>query len=102
MARERSVKHSILRSFETLIRGMDPKAEQQEPQEHQEQQEQQKRQERQKRQEPVKPRTIVAAGEFVGRKCQVFFARLFGRPAADGPEAFSDPALFLSSLVVSP
>ena len=61
------MKHAILRSFETLIKGMDPGAEHQEPQERQEQQKQQerqKRQERQKPQEPVKPRTIVATGSF--------------------------------------
>ena len=72
MARERSVKHAILRSFETLIKGMDPRAEEQERQERQERQEQQRQQERQKQQEPVKPRTIVATGEFLGRKWRVF------------------------------
>ncbi len=96
MARERSVKHSILRSFETLIRGMDPKAEQQEPQEQQEQQEQQKRQERQKRQEPVKPRTIVAAGELLGRKWQVY------SDGVSGMEAFRDLDHFKSLVEVSP
>lgn len=102
MARERSVKHSILRSFETLIRGMDPKAEQQEPQEQQEQQEQQKRQERQKRQEPVKPRTIVAAGELLGRKWRVYSDGLFEGETVRGMEAFRDLDHFKSLVEVSP
>ena len=102
MARERSVKHSILRSFETLIRGMDPKAEQQELQQQQEQQEQQKRQERQKRQEPVKPRTIVAAGDWLGRKWQVYSDGLFEGETVSGMEAFRDLDHFKSLVEVSP
>jgi hypothetical protein len=108
MARERSVKHTILRSFETLIKGMDPSAkeheqqEQREQQERQERQEQQKRQERQKRQEPVKPRTIVAAGELLGRKWQVYSDGLFEGETVSGMEAFRDLDHFKSLVEVSP
>jgi len=105
MARERSMKHAILRSFETLIKGMDPGAEQQEPQERQEQQKQQerqKRQERQKPQEPVKPRTIVATGEFLGRNWRVYSDGAFEGETVHGMEAFRDLDHFKSFVEVSP
>jgi hypothetical protein len=107
MARERSMKHTILRSFETLIKRMDP-AEQQEAQERQEQQEQQKQQERQKRrerqkqQEPVKPRTIVATGEFLGRNWRVYSDGAFEGETVLGMEAFRDLDHFKSLVEVSP
>ena len=102
MARERSVKHAILRSFETLIKGMDPRAEEQERQERQERQEQQRQQERQKQQEPVKPRTIVATGEFLGRKWRVFSDGAFEGETVRGMEAFRDLDHFKSFVEVSP
>jgi hypothetical protein len=108
MARERSVKHAILRSFETLIKGMDPSAkereqqEQQEQREQQEQQEQQRQQERQKQQEPVKPRTIVATGELLGRKWRVYSDGLFEGETVSGMEAFRDLDHFKSLMEVSP
>src|ERR1700680_1663809 len=81
MPGERSVKHAILRSFETLIKGMDPRAEAQEPQE---------RQEKQKQQRPVKPRTVVATGEFLGRKWRVYSDGAFEGETVRGMEAFRD------------
>jgi|GEM_PF-5418280 len=114
MARERSVKHTILRSFETLIRGMDPAAKEHEPQEPQEPQESQERQERQRRRErqeqherrapqkAAKPRTIVAAGEVLGRKWQVYSDGLFEGETVSGMEAFRDLDHFKSLLEVSP
>jgi hypothetical protein len=105
MARERSVKHTILRSFETLIKGMDPGAEQQEAQERQEQQKQQerqKRQERQKQQEPLKPRTIVATGEFLGRNWRVYSDGAFEGETVLGMEVFRDLDHFKSLVEVSP
>jgi hypothetical protein len=102
MARERSVKHAILRSFETLIKGMDPRAEEQERQERQERQEQQRRQERQKQQEPVKLRTIVATGEFLGRKWRVYSDGAFEGETVRGMEAFRDLDHFKSFVEVSP
>ena len=102
MARERSVKHAILRSFETLIKGMDPRAEEQERQERQEREEQQRQQERQKQQEPVKPRTIVATGEFLGRKWRVYPDGAFEGETVRGMEAFRDLDHFKSLVEVSP
>ena len=105
MARERSVKHAILRSFETLIKGMDPSAkehEQQEQREQQEQQERQRQQKRQKQQEPVKPRTIVATGEFLGRKWRVYSDGAFEGETVLGMEVFRDLDHFKSLVEVSP
>jgi hypothetical protein len=93
MARERSVKHAILRSFETLIKGMDPGADEQEPQEPQERQEPQK---------PVKPRTIVAAGELLGRNWRVYSDGAFEGETVRGMEAFRDLDHFKSLVEVSP
>src|ERR1700674_3299856 len=102
MARERSVKHAILRSFETLIKGMDPRAEEQERQERQEREEQQRQQERQKQQEPVKPRTIVATGEFLGRKWRGYFDGAFEGETVRGMEAFRGLDHFKPFVEVSP
>lgn len=102
MARERSVKHAILRSFETLIKGMDPRAEEQERQERQERQEQQRQQERQKQQEPVKPRTIAEAGVLLGRKWRVYSDGAFEGETVRGMEAFRDLDHFKSFMEVSP
>jgi hypothetical protein len=93
MPGERSVKHAILRSFETLIKGMDPRAEAQEPQE---------RQEKQKQQKPVKPRTISETGVLLGRKWRVYSDGAFEGETVRGMEAFRDLDHFESFVEVSP
>jgi hypothetical protein len=93
MPKERSVKHAILRSFETLIKGMDPRAEAQEPQEPQE---------RQKPQKPVKPRTISETGVLLGRKWRVYSDGAFEGETVRGMEAFRDLDHFKSFVEVSP
>lgn len=94
MARERSMKHSILRSFETLIKGMDPSAEEPEPQQPQQPQEPQPK--------PVKPGTIAETGVFLGRKWQLYSDGTCEGETVLGMEAFRDLDHFKAFVEASP
>jgi hypothetical protein len=90
------VKPSILRSFETLIKGMDPSPEPEPPPEE----ERAKPQVRAKQQNS--PRMVVAEGEFLGRKWQVYSDGAFEGETVAGMEVFRDLEHFKGFVEDSP
>jgi hypothetical protein len=88
MSREPSAKHAILRSFESLIKAMDPGAEE--------------RQAQQPQQQPAEPRIIVETGVVLGRKWRLYSDGAFEGETVRGMEAFRDLDHFKSFMEVSP
>jgi hypothetical protein len=94
---ERSVKHSILRSFETLIKGMDPSPE--EPEQLREE-DQPKAPEQPKA--PPKPRTVTHEGVFLGRTWRRYSDGGFEGETVRGMQAFRDLDQFQAFVEASP
>ncbi len=88
MSREPSAKHAILRPFESLIKAMDPGAEEPESQQQQ--------------QQPAEPRIIVETGVVLGRQWRLYSDGAFEGETVRGMEAFRDLDHFKSFMEVSP
>src|SRR5216683_1301368 len=87
MSGEPSAKHAILRSFESLIKAMDPGAEERELQQQR---------------QPAEPRIIVETGVVLGRNWRVYSDGAFEGETVHGMEAFRDLDHFKSFVEVSP
>ena len=92
------MKHSILRSFEGLIKGMDPNP----PEPELPPAENQSTREERRKQRKSTPRMVVAEGEFLGRKWMVYSDGAFEGETVNGMEAFRDLEHFKAFVEESP